>query len=150
MSQTLRLVLLALGWISLAFVVYKLHGIQERTNDPIRFDPYHILGVEIGATGVEIKRAYHRLSLVYHPDKPTGNATVFVNIVKAYTTLTNDNARTNYEEYGNPDGPVSTQFGIALPQWLLQNENQPWVLGIYAVVFLVVLPITIGLWWWNA
>lgn len=37
-----------------------------------------------GATGAEIKKAYRRLSLVYHPDKETGDSHRFMRITKAY------------------------------------------------------------------
>jgi hypothetical protein len=33
------------------------------------FDPYQVLELEIGATEQEIKKAFRRLSLLYHPDK---------------------------------------------------------------------------------
>ena len=33
------------------------------------FDPYEILGVEVGAAIGDIKKAYRQLSLKYHPDK---------------------------------------------------------------------------------
>jgi len=34
---------------------------------------YQILGINLGATQEEIKKAYKRLSLKYHPDKNRGN-----------------------------------------------------------------------------
>ena len=34
-----------------------------------RFDPFEILQIPQTATDAEIKRAYRKLSLVYHPDK---------------------------------------------------------------------------------
>lgn len=33
------------------------------------FEPFSILGVETGASDSEIKKAYRRLSILYHPDK---------------------------------------------------------------------------------
>lgn len=33
------------------------------------FEPFSILGLEPGASDSEIKKAYRRLSIVYHPDK---------------------------------------------------------------------------------
>lgn len=35
-------------------------------------------------------------------------------------------------------------FGIALPSWIVEKENSVWVLGLYALVFMVALPIVVG------
>lgn len=48
------------------------------------FDPYEILGVKIGDSQSAIKSAYRKLSLTYHPDKPTGDEKTFMKITKAY------------------------------------------------------------------
>jgi molecular chaperone DnaJ len=50
-------------------------------------DPYKILGVERGATDEEIKSAYKKLALVYHPDQPTGSEEKFKEISQAYNDL---------------------------------------------------------------
>ncbi|PSN41683.1 hypothetical protein C0J52_07697 [Blattella germanica] len=42
--------------------------------------------------------------------------------------LTDDEARRNWEKYGNPDGPGAMSFGIALPSWIVEKENSFWVL----------------------
>lgn len=34
-----------------------------------------------------------------------------------------DEARKNWEKYGNPDGPGAMSFGIALPSWIVEKEN---------------------------
>lgn len=34
-------------------------------------------------------------------------------------------------------------FGIALPSWIVEKENSVWVLGLYALVFMVALPIVV-------
>lgn len=31
-------------------------------------------------------------------------------------------------------------FGIALPSWIVEKENSVWVLGLYALVFMIALP----------
>ena len=43
----------------------------------------------------------------YHPDRPTGSVEKFHDVEKAYRILTDEIARSNYERYGNPDGPSS-------------------------------------------
>lgn len=59
--------------------------------------------------------------------------------------LTDDEARRNWEKYGNPDGPGAMSFGIALPSWIVEKENSVWVLGLYALVFMVALPTAVSI-----
>lgn len=35
-------------------------------------------------------------------------------------------------------------FGIALPSWIVEKENSVWVLGLYALVFMVALPTAVS------
>lgn len=55
----------------------------------VRMDPYKILGLERTATRTQIKRAYHKLALKYHPDKNKSCSAQmsFRNIKEAYETL---------------------------------------------------------------
>ena len=51
------------------------------------------------------------LSIKYHPDKAEDIADAeekFIEISKAYQSLTDEDIRKNWEEYGNPDGQKST------------------------------------------
>jgi curved DNA-binding protein CbpA len=48
---------------------------------------YDILGVSQSATKQEIKKAYHKLSLLHHPDRPNGNHEKFLKIKDAYEAL---------------------------------------------------------------
>ncbi|VVC33388.1 Hypothetical protein CINCED_3A013928 [Cinara cedri] len=41
-------------------------------------------------------------------------------------------------------------FGIALPSWIVEKENSVWVLGLYALVFMIALPTTVGMWWYKS
>ena len=113
------------------------------TNSSEVWDPYEILGIKIGATDADIKAAYRKLSLKYHPDRNIGNpdaADKFIRITKAYEALTNELVRANYEKYGNPDGPVSVKVGIALPSWLMDSKNSNLVLVFYLLGFIVLVP----------
>jgi len=98
----------------------------------------------------EIRKQYRRLSKVYHPDKEGGDQQKFMRIAKAYEALTDDESRENWEKYGNPDGPQAASFGIALPAWIVEKQNSVWVLGLYLLVFIVVLPVIVGLWWYRS
>ena len=57
--------------------------------------------------------------------------------------LTDDVARENWEKYGNPDGPQAATFGIALPSWIVSEENSIWLLVLYVGVFVFALPIIV-------
>lgn len=142
-----RKCLLFLGWIALLATAYKCTQLQH---DYVNWDPFEILQIDPGASSKEIKKAYHKLSLIYHPDKETGDEKRFLMITKAYAALTDDEARKNWELYGNPDGPGATSFGIALPSWIVEKENSLWVLAVYALVFMVALPTVVGVWWYNS
>lgn len=57
--------------------------------------------------------------------------------------LTDDVARENWEKYGNPDGPQAATFGIALPSWIVSEENSIWLLVLYIGVFVFGLPVIV-------
>eukprot|EP00794_Sanderia_malayensis_P000374 gene374-1007_t len=114
------------------------------------YNPYDVLEIDRGATTAEIKKQYRKLSLKFHPDKETGDQVKFMRIAKAYEALTDEEARKNWEEYGNPDGPQATTFGIALPSWIVDKKNSMWVLAAYGLAFMIILPVAVGTWWYRS
>lgn len=46
------------------------------------FDPYEILGIPVGTPISDVRKAYRRLSVIYHPDKETGDEKMFVKLTK--------------------------------------------------------------------
>ncbi|PAV93378.1 hypothetical protein WR25_13984 [Diploscapter pachys] len=68
------------------------------------YNPYAVLRLGQGASTSEAKKAYHELSKVHHPDRG-GDPVGFDQLAKAYQALTEEEARKNWELYGNPDGP---------------------------------------------
>ncbi len=66
-------------------------------------DLYEILGVAKGASDQEIKKAYRRLALQYHPDKNKGNKEAedkFKEINQAYEILSDKQKRSQYDQFG--------------------------------------------------
>lgn len=63
-------------------------------------DYYEILGVNRSATADEIKRAYRKLAHQHHPDKSGGDETKFKEVNEAYQTLSNDQKRQQYDQFG--------------------------------------------------
>ena len=58
---------------------------------------YHILNIDYKSTQDDIKKAFRKLSLIYHPDRDTGDAEKFKNITTAYEVLSNPEKRRNYD-----------------------------------------------------
>ncbi|XP_029972902.1 dnaJ homolog subfamily C member 5-like isoform X2 [Salarias fasciatus] len=75
---------------------------------------YKLLNLEKGASPEEIKRAYRKLALKYHPDKNPDNpeaAEKFKDINNANSILNDENKRKIYDEYGSMGLYVAEQFG---------------------------------------
>ncbi|KAK9124555.1 hypothetical protein Sjap_014157 [Stephania japonica] len=69
-------------------------------------DPYKVLGVDRSANQREIQKAFHKLSLKYHPDKnkSKGAQEKFAEINNAYEILSDEEKRKNYDLYGDEKG----------------------------------------------
>ncbi|KAH8557015.1 hypothetical protein BGW37DRAFT_475182 [Umbelopsis sp. PMI_123] len=66
-------------------------------------DYYDILTVPRDASKAQIKKAYKKLSKIYHPDKNPGDQSAkdkFVELSDAYAVLTDDDKRRIYDQYG--------------------------------------------------
>ena len=69
-------------------------------------DYYKILGIDKKASASEIKKAYRKLALKYHPDKTKGDKTMEVNFKKisvAYAVLSDPEKKNQYDTYGSAD-----------------------------------------------
>ncbi len=67
-------------------------------------DFYEILGVSRNADDAEIKKAYRKLAIKYHPDKNEGDKAAeekFKEAAEAYETLSNAEKRQRYNQYGH-------------------------------------------------
>ena len=61
-------------------------------------NPYQVLQVNRDATGSEVKQAYRRLALRYHPDKRGGDERRFKQINAAFQVLSDPELRGNYDQ----------------------------------------------------
>jgi len=64
-------------------------------------DYYEVLGVPKDASADEIKKAFRRLAVQYHPDKEGGDETKFKEINEAYEVLKDQSKRQRYDQFGH-------------------------------------------------
>lgn len=108
--------LTALLLVALFFVAVQGRGRQQGRQQKEEEDPekfYKLLGVSRDATAKDIKKAFRKLSLKYHPDKNKGDEeakTMYNQITEAYEVLGDEEKRQLYD-MGGEQG--------------LQNRNQP-------------------------
>ncbi|OPY61988.1 MAG: Chaperone protein DnaJ [Syntrophorhabdaceae bacterium PtaU1.Bin034] len=72
----------------------------------MRKDFYEVLGVSRNATDEEIKKAYRKLALTYHPDRNQGNPEAeekFKEINQAYEILGDQEKRARFDQFGTTD-----------------------------------------------
>lgn len=61
---------------------------------------YDLLGVLPSASEQELKKAYRKAALKFHPDKPSGNEDKFKEISEAFDILSNPDKKQIYDDYG--------------------------------------------------
>lgn len=75
-------------------------------------DYYEVLGVSRSATKEELKKAYRKLAMQYHPDRNPGDKEAeekFKEAAEAYEVLSDDTKRANYDRFGH-DGLRNSGF----------------------------------------
>ena len=69
-------------------------------------DYYEVLGIQKGASDDEIKRAFRKLAIKYHPDKNQGDKEAeqkFKEINEAYQVLSDPEKKAQYDQFGTVD-----------------------------------------------
>lgn len=78
-------------------------------------DYYEVLGVEKGASAIDIKKAYRRMAMKFHPDRNTDDAeaeTKFKEVQEAYDILSSEEKRAAYDRFGHAGvDPQAGGFG---------------------------------------
>src|ERR1700756_5577503 len=77
-------------------------------------DYYDVLGVTKGADAEEIKKAYRKMAIKYHPDKNQGDKEAeekFKEAAEAYEVLSNPEKRQRYDQFGHAANASSANGG---------------------------------------
>ncbi|KAG2764515.1 hypothetical protein PC129_g3219 [Phytophthora cactorum] len=112
-------------------------------------DLYELLGVSSSATASQMKRAYRKLSLKYHPDKQAEEnreamKEEFVKITNAYRVLSDPERREKYDVYGIADDQGFENFDEAarFAEDGVEDSLMNWV-GLVAVLAVGIIPIVV-------
>jgi curved DNA-binding protein CbpA len=93
-------------------------------------DLYQVLGVSKTASAAEIKKAYRELAFKYHPDRNPGDKSAeekFKQISAAYAVLSDDQKRSQYDQYGNQtqgSGSPYENQDDPFAQWYNNTQQQ--------------------------
>ncbi len=80
-----------------------------------KHDYYDTLGVSKGASVEDVKKSYRKLAMQYHPDKNPGNKQAeekFKEIAEAYSVLSDEQKRAQYDRFGHEGLRSSGQQGF--------------------------------------
>ena len=106
--------LLCISFLLISLLPHSVHGARQRSRNqaPSSSEPnfdasdyYAVLGVSKRAKPKEIKSAYRKLALKYHPDKVSEDEkesaeAKFVKVSQAYAILSDEKQKNVYDKYG--------------------------------------------------
>lgn len=90
-------------------------------------DYYKVLGISKNAVETDVKKAYRKLALQYHPDKNPGNKQAeekFKEVAEAYSTLSDAVKRRRYDQVRDAPPPTAASGGG--PYTAGHDENFQW------------------------
>lgn len=91
-------------------------------------NPYEVLGVKKNASQQEIKKAYKKLSLEFHPDRNKDASAIekFKQVAEAFDILGDENKRRNYDQFGTTKKVVNHDFDHSdlFSRFFNQNQRQ--------------------------
>lgn len=100
----------------------------ELPRAPDTEDYYELLGVQRDAKDADIKKAYHKLAIKWHPDKNPGRKEeaerVFKAIAEAYQVLSDATARASYDRFGKDKGAATNADAQARMQQAMAMFEQ--------------------------
>lgn len=83
-------------WLQRRLLQVEVIQLPSSAGDDV--DLYEVLAVSPAATGADIRSAYRRMALIAHPDKPTGNKELFLDVARAYSVLGDPGKRAAYDD----------------------------------------------------
>ena len=90
-------------------------------------DYYEVLGLKKGASEDEIKKAFRKMAMKYHPDRNPGDKTAeekFKEVNEAYSVLSDPDKKSKYDRFGHAGvDPNGAGFGGGARQQ--RQANQP-------------------------
>mmetsp|Transcript_53940 Transcript_53940/g.124184 ORF Transcript_53940/g.124184 Transcript_53940/m.124184 type:complete len:521 (-) Transcript_53940:607-2169(-) len=108
---------------------------------------YEVMGISPDATPDDIKRAYRKLALRYHPDKNPDAGELFQKISAANATLSDPQKRQVYDRFGDQGVQMLESMAAhGVPKWLLTPAAQGGILCSFLlllVLLFVALPILV-------
>ncbi|MEX0596803.1 MAG: DnaJ domain-containing protein, partial [Candidatus Paceibacterota bacterium] len=98
----------------------------------IQVDSYAILQIDRNSTPDVVKKAYHALAKIYHPDKPTGNTEMFKILTQAYNDIMSKfggggkstGVRNAANNYGRDNLEIPTRGGFSRDNFTRDKFNQ--------------------------
>lgn len=94
-------------------------------------DYYEVLGISKGASADEIKKAYRKMAIKYHPDKNPGDNEAeekFKEAAEAYEVLSNQEKKQRYDQFGHAGMGGASGFGG-------QNMNMDDIFSMFGDIF---------------
>ena len=80
-------------------------------------DYYEVLGVDKGSPSAEIKKAYRKIAIKYHPDKNPDDPTAedkFKEAAEAYEILSSPEKKQRYDQFGHQGVVVHAHLGATV------------------------------------